>query len=441
MIYVVGFYVLVLMAIGFMDIKKIKNFDDYVVAGKRQKFVFVYLSLMATMIGASATIGIADRVVQIGFPAFWWLGVGAIGLGLQSLLISEKIRNLEAKTLPDVANKTVGVGGKTLLATIIAVSWIGIIAAQFVSITKIIGLFMQGSNHRTVLIVVSVIVVIYTVVGGQLSVVKTDSIQSIIIALGILFAFGYILIKGGTSNISTSDFQLVNDNFGAVDLFNLLMITGGTYFIGPDIISRNLMARDGKVAKKAALASGISIAFYGIIVTVMGLWVVKNVSDLQNNPLIYIMNNVLPKPIAALLCLALISTLLSTADTCLINAASIIEYDLLKRDKIVEIRTIVAVLGIFALVIALFKTDIIALLTGAYSIYAPGVVFPLTFAVMAGDKREICKPIWYLGVIIGGGFGIANSYFNVGFEFLPLVGMGVSFVFSILSVVPIFNKK
>ena len=148
----------------------------------------------------------------------------------------------------------------------------------------------------------------------------------------------------------------------------------------------------------------------------------------------------MPKPIACLLCLALISTLLSSADTCLINASSIIEYDILKRDKVNEIRVIVGVLGIASIIIALFKTDIISLLMGAYSIYAPGVVFPLTFAILFHEKKDINKPMWLLAVLSGGICGILNSYFKVGFEFLPLTGMGISLVLSVLSIVVSKNK-
>ena len=397
---------------------------------------------MASMIGASATIGIVDRVVLIGFPAFWWLGVGAVGLILQSVLLSKKIRNLNANTLPDIANKTVGGAGKTLLALVIAVSWVGIVAAQFVSITKIISIFISGVDTKTLLIIISLFVVIYTIVGGQLSVIKTDSIQSIIIALGILFTFVYIFFfADGSNSFVGEETKLLNDKFNGMDLFNLLMITGGTYFLGPDIISRNLVSKDGKTAKKAALVSGISIAVFGVIIALIGLWAVNNIADFGGeNPLIYIMNNILPKPIACLLCLALISTLLSSADTCLINASSIIEYDILKRDKVNEIRVIVGVLGIASIIIALFKTDIISLLMGAYSIYAPGVVFPLTFAILFHEKKDINKPMWLLAVLSGGICGILNSYFKVGFEFLPLTGMGISLVLSVLSIVVSKNK-
>ena len=85
-----------------------RSFEDFAVAGRRQGLATVLLSLLGTIVGASATIGVADRVFQIGFSAFWWLGVGAIGLFLQGCFLSERIRDLNANTLPDIAHKTVG---------------------------------------------------------------------------------------------------------------------------------------------------------------------------------------------------------------------------------------------------------------------------------------------------------------------------------------------
>lgn len=431
-------YILILAVVGIYDSFKIKNFDDFAVAGKNQPFIRVFLSLMATMIGASATIGVVDRVVQIGFPAFWWLGVGSIGLILQAVFLSEKIRSLNANTLPDVAQKTVGAGGKTLLALIIAVSWIGIIAAQFVSIVKIISVVLPGVDRSILLTVISVIVIAYTLFGGQLSVIKTDCIQTWLFVGGILVTFIYVFISKGNNNGAVFEsITPLNNSFNVMDLINLLFITGGAYFLGPDIVSRNLVSKDGKTAKKAAIASAIGLLVFSIIITMIGLWAVNNISaETLNgqNPLIYIMNNYVPYPIAILLCLALLSTLLSSADTCIINAASIIEYDLLKRDKVKEIRIIVCVLGVAALAIALFKTDIIGLLMGAYSIYVPGIVCPLFLAIWFYKKRMVCKPVWCIAVIAGGTLGLLYSFFGIGSEFLPLIGMGVSLIISAISV-------
>lgn len=430
-------YILILVCIGIYDSFKIKEFKDYAVAGKNQSFLRVFLSMMATIIGASATIGVVERVTTIGFASFWWLGVGAIGLFFQSLLLSQKIRELDANTLPDIADKTIGTAGKNILAIVISVSWIGIIAAQFVSIAEIISVALPSVNRDILLIIISIIVIIYTIIGGQVSVIKTDSVQYCFIVIGILATVLYIFLTGKNNTDVISKIEFFNKNFDVNDFISLLFITGGAYFLGPDIISRNLIAKDGRTAKKAAIASAITLLLFSFVITLIGLWAVVNISDEKlnaQNPLIYIMNNHVPYPLEILLCVALLATLVSSVDTCMINAASIIEHDLLKRKKVKEIRLIVGTVGILGLFIALLKDDIIGLLSGAYSIYVPGIVCPLFISIWFYKKKTIRKKLWFTAVIVGGLSGILHSYMGVGSEFLPLIGMGVSCLFSILSV-------
>ena len=78
-------YLVVLIVIGIIDIKKTKDFSNFAVAGKKQTSFVVILSLLATIIGASTTMGITTTVYNIGFPGIWWLLFGAIGLFLQSV--------------------------------------------------------------------------------------------------------------------------------------------------------------------------------------------------------------------------------------------------------------------------------------------------------------------------------------------------------------------
>ena len=85
-------FLAVFVVISFLDFKKIKSFNEYSVAGRNQSTFAVTMTLLATVLGASTTIGIADTVYQIGFPGIWWLIFGAVGLFLQSIIISEKVR-------------------------------------------------------------------------------------------------------------------------------------------------------------------------------------------------------------------------------------------------------------------------------------------------------------------------------------------------------------
>ena len=56
---------------------------DYIAAGQDRGTGAVFMTLMATMLGASATLGVAARAESEGFTAAWWLLPGAVGLALQ----------------------------------------------------------------------------------------------------------------------------------------------------------------------------------------------------------------------------------------------------------------------------------------------------------------------------------------------------------------------
>ena len=92
---------------------------------------------------------------------------------------------------------------------------------------------------------------------------------------------------------------------------------------------------------------------FSIIITMIGIWAKENIVELNGtNPLIYIMKNYIPLPIEMLLCIALIATLVSSADTCLINAATIVENDLLCKKSVKEVRAIVLFIGVITFVLS-----------------------------------------------------------------------------------------
>ena len=153
-------YITLLMGAGIYDMFRAKTFKDFATAGKRQTFMPVFMSLTATIIGASATLGVADKITEIGFCGFLWLGTGATGLAGQALFLSEKIRGFNANTLPEIADINVGHGAKILLALVIATAWVGVIAAQLVSMTQIISMMLPQFDRSAVLFVISTVVVL-----------------------------------------------------------------------------------------------------------------------------------------------------------------------------------------------------------------------------------------------------------------------------------------
>ena len=443
-IVLLALYLLVFIGISILDAKRVTDFGEYAVAGKKQGSLAVTMTLLATVLGASTTIGITDTVNQIGFPGIWWLIFGAVGLVLQSLIISERVRGIDADTLPDLAGRIVGKPAEVLLALIIVISWVGVIAGQFVALGSIIA-FATGINSRLLVAIVSIIVIIYTMFGGQLSVVKTDKIQFVIILAGLIVSMIFLCFVKGSAEM-TSQIELLNDSYKPINLFNQFFVIGGVYFLGPDIMSRNFLAKDGKTAKRSALFAGMALVIISLVITFLGLWVRTNVSadELGGRKALMYVASIVPKWIGVVLVLGLISAIISSTDTCIINASTIFVKDVLRKDSVKGVRITVLVMGIISVVLALAGSgDIMSLLTGAYSIYTPGIIFPLFIAIMVNDKERIRLSVWMAAVILGGAFGIVGTYFsgiitNLGLSeqvipYLPLIGMFISLVVALLS--------
>lgn len=435
LVYVI-IYVALLLLIGIIDARKVKSFDDFAVAGRKQSQTFVTLSLLATIIGASATIGVMGRVTSLGFPAFWWLGVGSIGLLLQAFLLSERVREMDANTVPDLVTKLVGRVPSSIVAIIIIIAWPGIVASQILAMSSILALVTGRENNRTLMLIVAIIVILYTTIGGQLSVIKTDALQFIIIGLAFVATFVYLFFfANGDTQTVLSNVELLNDRYGVKELLIQLFIVGGTYLLGPDVISRNLVAKDGKTARNSAIIAAVVLIFFSAVIVLTGMYITFNYADIgAMNPLIYVIKEILPMPVGVLLAIGLLSTLLSSADTCLVNISSIIENDVLRKNRVWALRLWALIIGIIAVFIAFFKGDIIAMLTGAYSVYAPGIVCPLFIAIMTHKKRKLNVPLWVTATLVGGICGGLNTYVFTELIYLPITGMGLSLIFSLLSV-------
>ncbi len=405
---------------------------DFIAAGQNRPTSAVFLTLLATMLGASATLGVAESAEKTGFPAVWWLLCGYIGLALQAAFLSRRIRDTGAKTLPELARLTVGPAAQRLVAAVIVISWPAVVGSQFVACAGLAGAF-TGSDARTVPILVSAaVVILYTLVGGQRAVVKTDAWELLVLALGFggLFLWVFSGMCGGTP-VPSDQIRLFSEAFTSRDLFWMLPTVAGAYFLGPDIASRSIVARDGRTARRAVLASVPVLLLFAIAITLTGLWAATNAPG-AGNPILRIAS-LLPAPLRWCLAAGLLAALLSSADTCLVNAAAILSYDLLGLNRVWAARGAVAIIGLAATALALFGKDIIGILLWAYSVYVPGVVCPLAAAVIA--RGRVAPRQWLASVAVGGTCGLISAIWPKAF-FLPSLGMLLSLIVAFFSLRP-----
>ena len=428
-------YGLALLGIAFASLKYADTMDNFLVAGRSQKRVLVVASMLASTIGGGITIGTVTRAYNIGFPAFWFVAAGGIAHFLQGALLSAKVRETEAVTLPDLADKLIGPSMRVLTSVIILFTWTGIATAQFVAAAKIVNA-ITGMGHQPAVLVSAAFLVVYTLIGGQKSVLRTDLFQFGFLAAALLLTLGWLFI-GSPPAAGSVNVEIFNANFDALDLLYYVIVLGGSYFICPMMFSRILSADSAANARKSSFMSGFGMLAFALAITFVGLWARASISDLGGiDPLNFMARNSLPALLGGMLIFGLLAAILSTGDTVLLTAAGILENDLIHRKSVNGVRLWTVIIGAIAASIALFQTDIIGILIKTYNGYTAGIVPALFVAILLAGKRKLDPGLAFAAVVIGYALGLGGSFMKEGTaaaKLLPMAGLAASAILALLA--------
>ena len=454
-------YFVVMLGIGFYAYirRQTASNDGFFVANRRGTTPLIAGSLCATFIGASVVLGMTKRGYDMGLPGAWWLLVGAIGLFVLGLFFAKKVRRVGLYTLPELVEQQYGGAAGLAASILIVVAWLAVIAAQILAVKTLLTVTLPYDISPWILMAVATFVfVLYTVLGGQYSIIRTDFVQFGLLAVGICVALVLVLVKVGgfsglTSGLPSGHLSFpVNASFGWYELVSLLILTGATYVVGPDMYSRLFCARDGDVARSSALWAGavaIPIAFVIVLIGMGAMVLFPDISSGLAFPTV--IKEVFPIGVSGLLIAALLAAIMSSADTVLLTTSTILSQDVYRRffpdmtegQSLLISRIGVVLVGILALVVALELSDIISSLLLAYTIFTSGVVIP----VIAGfykDKLKVNSAGAIAAIIGGGGTALlinrlAERDLLGGIEYLDLVGLGVCIV--LLFVVSFITRK
>ena len=422
--------------------------DGFFVANRSGSTLLIAGSLCATFIGASVVIGMTGRGYTMGLAGAWWLLVGAIGLFVLGLFFARRVRKARLYTLPELVEQQYGGAAGLAASILIVIAWVAIVAAQILAVDAILGIVLPFDISGWVLMaIVTSIFIIYTILGGQYSIIRTDFVQFGILVVGIILALGLVLNDAGgfgelRNSLDTEYFSFpLNVSFGWYELVTLLILTGATYVVGPDMYSRLFCARDGNVARSSALLAGIiaiPIAFMIILIGMSAKVLFPDISPEQAFPVV--IENVLPAGVSGLVIAALLAAIMSSADTVLLTTSAIFSQDILGKlspnisesQSLFISRAAVLFIGVLALIVALELKGIISSLFLAYTVFTSGVVIP----VLAGffkDKLKITSTGALFAIVGGGGTALVINRLDAydrlgGVEHLELVGLGVCIV-------------
>lgn len=395
---IIAVYFTLVLAVGFFSYFKIKSPSDFYVSGKKAGLIPVTGSLLATILGGSAILGTIELSQKIGWAALWFLCSASLGL-LILVPLSKYVRRYGNYTLPELLGRFYGKKAEFISSLIIPIAWTGIVAAQITAAAKILsGLGFIGYNEAA--IASGVVFVFYTVAGGQISILKTDTIQSVIIVAGL---FVLLVFSIGTSTVHPFDSlkpgALFNESFSFLDLVILILTYSVTFVVGPDIYSRVFCAKNEKTASQSILLVAITLIPVSFILTWLGIFSVNN----AHAGIVSFADHLLPGWAYGLFIAALLSAVMSSADTTLLTSSMILSElttgNLNDKRALKYTHYFIIIIGIVSIVIALFMTSIIQTLLFALTFFSGAFVVPTLAGLL---NLKVVKKRVVTAIITGG---------------------------------------
>lgn len=418
-----------MLGVGFYFSKKNKTNEDYYVGGRKMKASHIGLSVVATDVGGGFSIGLGGLGFVMGLSGSWMLFTGLIGAWISAVFLIPKVYPIAKKhqflTFPQSLAYHYNTKVAFIAGIISLIGYVGFTSSQILAGAKLASATFPALSIGDAVFAMGIIAVLYTVIGGMKAVIYTDTIQWIILMVGLIFigipiAFNEI---GGWSVIT----QYIPDNFLSlsnlkpIHFFNWLITIVPIWFVGMTLYQRIYACKDEKTAIKAWRIAGLFewpiMAFMGVVLGLFarvafeqgmfanfGYPVGANIDAELGLPLL--LRKALPIGFLGLMMSAYFSAIMSTADSCLMAASGNFVSDIFKyfkRGNVTnEIRLsqiVTLVIGAIAILLAALMHNVLELMLYSYAFMVSGLFVPVIGMLIFKKPQPIAALV---SMILGG---------------------------------------
>ena len=388
--------------------RQTRGVADFYVGGRSMGGVALGLSFFATYSSTNSFVGFAGRGYSYGAP---WLLLTPFLVFFSLLawtLIAPRLRtfaaSLNSLTIPDFFGSRYASNGARLgAALIVLVASLFYMAAIFKGIGHTLEAFLQIPYWAAILIVF-VIVVSYTAVGGFISVVKTDIVQGVMLILAAILLFaGTVRAAGGV--LSFFEVQALP---GGEDLFSwnaalpfpvllgILFASTVKFMVEPRQLSRFYALKDKRAVRTGMWVSTACFALVYSLLVPIGIYarniLPAGISDTDRVVPALLVDPAIFQPlVSAFLMVTLVAAAMSSLDSVLLVVASTCQRDIVELCKggSASEKTAIRDTGLYVALLAFITTlialdppgDIVLLTAFSGSLYAacffPGLLLGL----------------------------------------------------------------
>jgi SSS family solute:Na+ symporter len=418
-------YLIVIVSIGVYIRKYIASATDFIVASRGLKTFLAIATMIGTELGLVTVMYSSQKGFTGGFAAFHIAFAAAIVtlfVGISGFIVVP-LRRLKVMTIPEFYEVRFGRDIRILGGIILALSGIlnmgMFLKASSLFITGVTG--MTSEFHlKIVMTVLLCMVLLYTTLGGMVSVAILDYIQFVVISFSLIFA-SVISIKylGWANIVDTVTREMGQSGFNPFDekgfgwSYVLWMFFMGlvSCAVWQTAVIRACSAKSTSIVKRIYMLSSVGFLirflipyFFGICAlvyiannqTLRGIFLSaegKANSDLSLTAMPFYMSQIIPAGFIGIITAGMIAAFMSTHDSYLLCWSSVLTQDVVapwfrkdlsSKARLLLTRIFIVSIGIFTLVWGLWyplKQDLWDYMAISGAIYSIGGFALLAFGL------------------------------------------------------------
>ena len=432
-------YICIPLVIGILVRKYVHQLSDFIVAGRSLRIFIAIATLTGTELGLVTVMYNSELGFRHGFSAFHVALIESLcvlAVGITGFIVY-KLRQLRIMTIPEFYEMRFGrkvriIGG--LLLSLGGILNMGLFLQAGARFMMGVTGYNNPAGLKIFMTIMLIMVLIYTVLGGMVSVVLNDFLQFVVLSIGMLLTSFFILKEIGWEGLfdipeSVNAEAWLNpvaegSGFGMLYVIFMVVLTFSAAILWQSGTLRALSAKTPKTAKRLFLFSSVSYMARRVIPMLWGIGAFIFFSRVPQylaafsgsdslNPqfgMPLFIAKILPSGLLGILTAGMLAAFMSTHDSYLLSWSSVITQDIiapLKKDRLSDKKRLlinricIVCIGLFLLIWGLWFEAPVSLwnymavtgtiyLAGAFTVVGAGLYWKrasktgATIALFAG---------------------------------------------------------
>jgi SSS family solute:Na+ symporter len=406
-------YSALLIAVGWIASRKVRNAGDFLVAGRRFGPGVIFATFLAANIGAGSTVGAAGLGYRFGLSAWWWVGSAGIGCLILSATVGPRLWGVAKArglhTLGDYLDARYHRAVKAVIAVLLWLGTLSILAGQLIAISWVLAVVIGLPKWQGCL-AGGAVAIAYCAAGGLASSAIVNIVELSVTMTGLgLSAIFALHSAGGWSGLGaalTARYGAQSANVVTVHASSLLSFTGSgprqifayvailvpSFIVSPGLVQKLYGARDAKAVRVGVGLNALAQLVFAFVPALFGLVALARFPGLTNSELALptVLVHAVPAWLGLWALAAVFSAELSATDAILFMLSTSLAVDLYRtfirpnvtQQRLLSVsRTMTVLAGCAGIALAIVLPSVIAAVSIFYGLLAVALFVPVVLGL------------------------------------------------------------